>query len=60
MITWLRFDWKEQPTFEQIKEALAPHGLVVKNFENGDTYEFFICTPEITNDQIIDSIIIIE
>ena len=57
MITWIRFDWKEQPTFEAINKALAPHGLIVKNFENGDEYEFAICTHETTNDQIIDSII---
>lgn len=57
MITWLRYDWKEQPTLEEINKALAPHGLVVKRFKNGDEYEFAICTPETTNDQIIDTII---
>jgi hypothetical protein len=57
MITWIRFDWKEQPTFQDISEALAPHGLTVKSFENGDEYEYAIVTPETTNSQIIDSII---
>ena len=56
-ITWLRYDWKEQPTLETISKALEPHGLIVKEFDNGDEYEFAICTPDATDEQIIDTII---
>ncbi len=57
MITWIRFDWKAQPTAEDVAKALAPHGLIVKDFCNGDEYEFAICTPETTNEKIVESII---
>ena len=57
MITWIRFDWKAQPTAEDIAKALAPHGLIVKDFQNSDEYEFAICTPETTDEQIVENII---
>ena len=55
MITWLRYE--EKPTLDNLNKALLPHGLIAKSFENGNEYEFAICPPETTNEQIIDTII---